>query len=213
MGKGRWKRAGVVGTSLAAYFIFSYVTRGKDYKLLDRADIQARLHLPADQHLSSPESVICRTLSDCPVQRLGENGPLVRIIVVTHPAPTKKQKKRQVGLRRLGVVSERFLSNLPQGAFTASDVVSLSLHRGAFETALEDEDIEQEPDRWCGATPPAGRKPGRSWLNGRGTSAWSWDTSWHLSQCAPLHLLLPRLLPLSSPCPPQAMASLWWRPL
>jgi hypothetical protein len=47
------------------------------------------------------------------------------------------------------VVYELFWTNLPQSAFTASDVVSLYLHRGAFETALEDEDIEQEPDRWC----------------------------------------------------------------
>jgi hypothetical protein len=128
---------------------FSYVTRGKDYKLLDRAEVQARLHLPADQHLSSPESGICRALYDCPDQRLGENGPLVRIIVATHPAPAKKKKKRQVGLIRNGVVYELFLTNLPQSAFTTSDVVSLYLHRGAFETALEDEDIEQEPDRWC----------------------------------------------------------------
>lgn len=128
---------------------FSSVTRGKDYKLLDRAEVQARLHLPADQHLSSPESGICRALYDCPHQRLGESGPLVRIIVATHPAPAKKKKKRQVGLRRLGVVYELFLTDLPQSAFTASDVVSLYLHRGAFETALEDEDIEQEPDRWC----------------------------------------------------------------
>ncbi|MGH2479148.1 MAG: hypothetical protein ACRDHW_05790, partial [Ktedonobacteraceae bacterium] len=67
----------------------------------------------------------------------------------THPVPTKKKKKRHVGLRRSGVVYELFLTNLPQSAFTASDVVSLYLHRGAFETALEDEDIEQEPDRWC----------------------------------------------------------------
>src|SRR5579885_1856465 len=82
---------------------FSYVTRGKDYKLLDRADIQARLHLPADQHLSSPESGICHVLYDCPDQRLGENGPLVRIIVATHSAPAKKKKKRQVGVIRNGV--------------------------------------------------------------------------------------------------------------
>ncbi len=128
---------------------FSYVTRGKDYKLLDRAAIQARLHLPADQHLESAESGICRSLYDCPGQRCSENGSLVRLIVATHPAPTKKKKKRQVGLRRLGVVYELFLTNLPQNAFTACDVVSLYLHRGAFETTLEDEDIEQEPDRWC----------------------------------------------------------------
>jgi hypothetical protein len=29
---------------------FAYVTRGKDYGLLDHAAIQTRLHLPADQH-------------------------------------------------------------------------------------------------------------------------------------------------------------------
>jgi hypothetical protein len=39
--------------------------------------------------------------------------------------------------------------NLPQGAFTAADVVALYLQRGAFETALSDEDQEQDPDRWC----------------------------------------------------------------
>lgn len=64
------------------------------------------------------------------------------------PQPSAK-KKRQVGLRRSGVIYELFWTNLPQSAFTASDVVSLSLHRGAFETALEDEDQEIDPDRWC----------------------------------------------------------------
>jgi len=128
---------------------FAYVTRGKDYGLLDHAAIQARLHLPADQHLLSSESGICRALYDCPDQRLDENGPLVRVIVATHPAPTKKKKKRQVGIIRDGIVYELFWTNLPQSAFTASDVVSLYLHRGAFETALEDEDEELDPDRWC----------------------------------------------------------------
>jgi hypothetical protein len=128
---------------------FAYVTRGKDYGLLDHAAIQARLHLPADQHHLSSESGICRALYDCPDQRLSENGPLVRVIVATHPAPTKKKKKRQVGIIRDGIVYELFWTNLPQNAFTASDVVSLYLHRGAFETALEDEDKELDPDRWC----------------------------------------------------------------
>lgn len=73
----------------------------------------------------------------------------MRILVATHPAPVKKKQKRQVGLRRLGVVSELFVTTLPQSVVTACDVGSLSLHRGAFETAREDEDIEHEPDRWC----------------------------------------------------------------
>ncbi len=125
----------------------AYVTRGKDYGMLDRAAIQARLHLPAAQHLNSAESGICRALYDCPDQHLDENGPLVRVIVATHPAP-KKQKKHRVGLIREGVVYELFWTNLPQSAYTASDVVALYLHRGAFETALEDEDQEHDPDRW-----------------------------------------------------------------
>lgn len=136
------------GAVIADVADFAYVTRGKDDKLLDRADIQARVHVPADQHLSHAESGVCRALYDCPDQRLGEDGPLMRVIVATHPAPTHAKKKRQVGSICNGVVYELFLTTLPQSAFTASDVVSLSLHRSAFETALEDEDIEQEPDRW-----------------------------------------------------------------
>ena len=34
-------------------------------------------------------------------------------------------------------------------AFTASEVVEVSLHRGALEPALADEEVEQDPDRWC----------------------------------------------------------------
>jgi hypothetical protein len=45
-----------------------------------------------------------------------------------------------------------FYTTLPQNAFTASDVVALYLHRGAFENALADEDLEQDPDRWCSHT-------------------------------------------------------------
>jgi len=39
--------------------------------------------------------------------------------------------------------------NLPQQAFTTSDVVELYLHRGAFEPTLADDDNGQDPDRWC----------------------------------------------------------------
>ncbi len=124
----------------------SYVTRGKGYRLLDRAEVQARLHLPPDQHLTHPESGICRALSDCPEQILDEAGKRVRIIVATHPAGAAKSR---VGVTRAGVVSELFLTNLPQSAFTASDIVALYLHRGAFENALADEDLEQDPDCWC----------------------------------------------------------------
>jgi hypothetical protein len=53
------------------------------------------------------------------------------------------------GLRVQALSMNSRLSNLPQSAFTAADVATLYLHRGAFETALADEDKEQDPDRWC----------------------------------------------------------------
>jgi hypothetical protein len=124
----------------------SYVMRGKDYQLLDRPEMQARLHLPADQQLSSPDSGFVRTLYDCPDLPLLPQGKLCRLIIATHPA---SEKKSRVGVTRAGIVYELFLTALPQAAFTACDVVTLYLHRGAFENALADEDQEQDPDRWC----------------------------------------------------------------
>ena len=47
----------------------------------------------------------------------------------------------------MGVVYELFFTQLPQDGFTASDVVALDLHRGAYAAVLCDEDEEQESDR------------------------------------------------------------------
>src|SRR5215831_1761704 len=49
----------------------AYVMRGQDYHLLDRDEVQTRLHLPPDQHFSHPESGICRALYDCPAVPIG----------------------------------------------------------------------------------------------------------------------------------------------
>jgi hypothetical protein len=125
---------------------FAFVTRGKDYHLLDHPLIQARLHLPPDQVQQRPESQMERSLSDCQEIPVGPEGTLCRVVVATHPAG---KKKSPVGVTRKGVVYELFFTNLPQHAFTACDVVELYLHRGAFEPILSDEDIEQDPDRWC----------------------------------------------------------------
>jgi hypothetical protein len=124
-----------------------YVTRGKDYRILDQPAIQARLTLPADQQFTQPESGIVRTLFDCPDQPLDKSGEKrYRVVVATHPAGATKSR---VGVTRNGVVYELFLTSLPPTAFTAADVVALYLHRGSFEPALSDEDQEQDPDRWC----------------------------------------------------------------
>ena len=125
---------------------FAFVTRGKDYHLLDHPLIQARLHLPPYQLQQRPESQMVRSLYDCPDIPVGPEGALCRVIVATHPAG---KKKSPIGVTRAGVVYELFFTNLPHQAFTACDVVELYLHRGAFEPILSDEDIEQDPDRWC----------------------------------------------------------------
>jgi hypothetical protein len=138
------------GVVLADLADLAYVLRGKDYHLLDRAEVQLRLSLPDAGQFSRPESPLCRTLYDCPNVPIGLSGTCCRIVVATHPAgPTKNP----VGVERDGVVYELFLTNLPQRAFTAADVVILYLQRGAFETTLADEDQEQDPDRWCSHTP------------------------------------------------------------
>ena len=110
----------------------AYVIRGKDYQILKRAEIQARLKLPPDQQLTHPESGMVRTLYDCPDLPLGPEGVRCRVIVATHLAGAAKSR---IGVTRSGVVYELFLTNLPQSAFTAADVVALYLHRGAFENA------------------------------------------------------------------------------
>jgi hypothetical protein len=143
----------------------AYVMRGKEYHLLDRPEVQARLHLPADQQFARPESGISRTLYDCPDLPVGPLGQRYRVVVATHPAAKTKSR---VGVQRGDLVYELFLTNLPQQAFTAADVVALYLQRGAFEAALADEDQEQDPDRWCSHA-PCGQE---CWQI---VSQWVWD--------------------------------------
>jgi hypothetical protein len=125
---------------------FAFVTRGKEYSVLDHPLVQARLHLPPDQVQQRPESQVVRSLYDCPEVPVGSESIPCRVVVATHIASTKKSP---VGVTRAGIVYELFFTNLPQQAFTASDVVELYLQRGAFEPMLADEDAEQDPDRWC----------------------------------------------------------------
>jgi hypothetical protein len=134
------------GAVIADLADFSFVMRGKDYTVLDHPLVQTRLHLPPDQLQRRPESLVVRSLYDCPDVPVGPEGAHCRVVVATHQAG---KKKSPVGVTREGVVYELFFARLPQQGFTASDVVELYLHRGAFEPILADEDAEQDPDRWC----------------------------------------------------------------
>jgi hypothetical protein len=137
------------GAVLADLAGLAYVMRGKDYQILKRTEVQTRLKLPPDQHLTHPESGVVRALYDCPGLTLDPTLSPCRVVIATHPA---QETKSRVGMTRAGVVYELFLTALPQSAVTASDVVALYLHRGAFENALADEDQEQDPDRWVSQT-------------------------------------------------------------
>jgi hypothetical protein len=125
------------GAVLADLLGLPFVMRCKVYGLLDLPVVQTRLHLPADQQFTLPESPLVRTLYDCPNVPMGADGQEYRLVVATHPKGPKKQK---IGVERDGLIYELFLTKMPQDAFTASDVVAFYLHRGSFETVLSDED-------------------------------------------------------------------------
>lgn len=164
---------GLYGTRavLADLAGFAFVMRGKDYGLLDEPVVQTRLHLPADQQFSRPESDLVRTLYDCPDIAVGSGGLHCRLVIATHPAgPTKKR----IGIQRDGLIYELFLTKLPQQAFTASDVVALA---SSIVVPLR----PHSPTRIWSKTRTVGvlilladKKPGRSSRSGSGTSVWSW---------------------------------------
>lgn len=126
-----------------------FLTRGKDYGLLDFPVIQARLQGPPDEVSTHPETGTCRALFDCPAIPLPGTGLTMRVIVATHKT---SGTSAPVGVTREGIVYELFFTALPSPTFTPADVVNLYLHRGAFETVLSDEDSEQATDRWVSHT-------------------------------------------------------------
>src|SRR6266705_2729969 len=126
-----------------------WLMRGKDYGLLDLAQVKARLALPADEQFVHPESGVCRDLVECGELPVTAEGHRSRVIIATHPAGTTASP---IGVTRDGIVYELFFTALPALGFTAADVVKLYLHRGSFETVLADEDREQDSDRWSSYT-------------------------------------------------------------
>ena len=93
---------GAVITDLAG---FPFVMRGKDYTVLDRPEVQSRLHLPAEGQFSRAESGLVRQLYDCPDVAVGPEGVRCRVVVATHPAASKKSRightREARGLRTL----------------------------------------------------------------------------------------------------------------
>jgi len=63
-----------------------------------------------------------------------------------------KAKDIAVGKRVGEWVYELFITMLDAEGFLVEDVLDLYHGRGAFEAVLADEDVEEDPDRWCSYT-------------------------------------------------------------
>jgi len=74
-----------------------------------------------------------------------------RVIVARHRAP-EPGKRISVGKCVGEYVYELFITTVPAEGFLVEDVLDLYHGRGAFEAVLADEDLEEDPDRWCSYT-------------------------------------------------------------
>jgi hypothetical protein len=82
--------------------------------------------------------------------QLEEGLPQVRVIVARHRVAPGKPVA--VGKRVGEWVYELFITTLPVEGFLVEDILDLYHGRGAFEAVLADEDVEEDPDRWCSST-------------------------------------------------------------
>lgn len=157
----------------------SFLTRGRDYQLLAHPAVQARLHQPCDAEVQHPETQVRREVFEVGyltdwLEPLPGFELTCRVVVTRRPAPADPE---QVTVGKLvgAYVYELFLTAHPAARLTAPDIVELYHQRGAFEQVLSDEDVEQDPDRWC-SHHPAGQE---FWqiLN-----QWVWNTRLELGQ-------------------------------
>jgi len=137
-------------------FKLGFLSRGRDYQLLDHPTIQARLLQPCDLSVTHLESQVQRELFDADfiADWLPERPEVVisyRVVVARRTAPADPTQIT-VGKQRGEHVYELFLTSHSSSTLPAATVLELYGHRGSFEQVLSDEDDEQDPDRWCSRT-------------------------------------------------------------
>jgi hypothetical protein len=158
-----------------------FVTRGRDYHLLDHPNVRVRLEQPCDVSVQHPETQVCRDLFDVGyITDWLEPGPdlalTCRVIVARQTAPERADAVTTGKL--LGpFVYELFLTTAPAQCLQANEVVDVYYQRGGFEQVLSDEDAEQDPDRWCSCTPQ-----GQEFW--QVLSQWVWNTRVELGSVA-----------------------------
>ena len=129
------------------------ITRGRTYGMLERPQLQRVLTHPPSARVTALNTGQVVELFDggwLPLD-LDEGLPKVRVIVARHAAPPAGKKVR-VGKRVGEWVYELFMTTLPADGFLVEDALDLYHGRGAFEAVLADEDVEEDPDRWCSYT-------------------------------------------------------------
>jgi hypothetical protein len=126
---------------------FAFVTRGKEYTILDHPSVAARLHLPPDQSqqrtakpdrpqsLRLPRDPSGTRRGDVPCSGGHAIGPRKRRVPLASPARGS---------------STNFSSPIcPRRHSPPSMSSSCTCIAGPYAPTLADEDTEQDPDRWC----------------------------------------------------------------
>jgi len=134
-----------------------FLTRARDYQLLTHPRVQARLAGPCDHELVHSDSGVRREVYEVGyfsdwLEPLFEHELHARVIATKRAAPARGEQVT-VGKQLGEDIYELFLTSHPVRCLQAADVVQLYLHRGSFEQVLADEDVEQDPDRWCSFSP------------------------------------------------------------
>ncbi len=127
------------------------LTRGRGYQFLEHPQIQRILAHPATASVIATNTGEVVELFEGGWLELAVGLPHARVIVARHPAPPADQKVT-VGKRVGEWVYELFITTLEADGFLVEDVLDLYHGRGAFEAVLADEDVEEDPDRWCSYT-------------------------------------------------------------
>jgi hypothetical protein len=134
------------GAVLTAVAGFAFVTRGKEYRVLDHP-LGRGTPAPSARSVPTTRRQARWSAAETSAHRSRWDPMACAAVWWWPPIPPRKRSVRLAS--RVEVSSTNSSSpRLSQQAFTA-DVVELDLHRGAYAPALFDEDQEIEPDRWC----------------------------------------------------------------
>ena len=129
----------------------SFTLRIYNCRILQHPQIQRVLAHPPTTRVTAMNTGMVVELFEGGWLELGAGLPAARVIVARHPAPPA-DKKVTVGKRVSEWVYELFITTLCADGFLVEDVLNLYHGRGAFEAVLAEEDVEEDPDRWCSYT-------------------------------------------------------------